>query len=48
VVTNDIALMYIEEPFEISPFVGTICLPGGDAPEPGESCYVTGYGITGM
>ena len=29
------------------PWVNPICLPGGEQPSEGQTCYVTGFGITG-
>ena len=45
---NDVGLLFLEREVEFSPFVQTICLPGGDEPDIGETCYVTGFGVTGM
>ena len=44
-VQNDIGLMYLETPLTFNEFVSPICLPNGDEPPPGQSCYVTGFGV---
>ena len=41
---NDIALVILNEPFNISENVDTICIPVQDANFDGSRCYATGWG----
>lgn len=42
----DIAILYLETPFELAPNVKTICLPPADVVANNEECYATGWGKT--
>ncbi|OWA50718.1 putative Chymotrypsin-like elastase family member 2A [Hypsibius exemplaris] len=45
---NDIAILRLARPPTWGPRVSTVCLPGtNDDPSPGNTCYVTGWGLTG-
>lgn len=43
-VHNDIALIFLNEPFKIIDNVGTVCLPPRDFQFNRERCYVSGWG----
>ncbi|XP_041968414.1 phenoloxidase-activating factor 2-like [Aricia agestis] len=40
---NDVALLFLSEPFTLAPHVGVACL-GTDMPAPGTECYSMGWG----
>lgn len=40
---NDIALVIVDQPFELGPNVGTICLPSQDFKFEKNKCYVAGW-----
>ena len=43
---QDIAIMYVEPPFEINEFTAPACLPKTLPPlESPNSCYISGYGL---
>ncbi|XP_043204273.1 phenoloxidase-activating factor 2-like [Amphibalanus amphitrite] len=41
---NDIALLFLEEPVELKPHIGTLCLPEDDENFENTSCVATGFG----
>lgn len=43
-VHNDIALIFLTEPFTLADNVGTVCLPPRDFQFYREKCYVSGWG----
>ncbi|XP_044756710.1 phenoloxidase-activating factor 2-like [Coccinella septempunctata] len=45
---NDIALLFLTEPFEIAPNVQIVCLPSGDLTSLRTNCESSGYGVVGM
>ncbi|KAK9881107.1 hypothetical protein WA026_014453 [Henosepilachna vigintioctopunctata] len=42
---NDIALIFLNEPFMLSGNVKTVCLPGRNMKSIGNSCYASGWGV---
>ena len=44
---NDIAILVLTQPLQYdSDYIKKICLPNGEEPEVGETCYAAGYGLT--
>ena len=44
---NDIAILVLAQPLQhYSDYIQKICLPNGEEPKVGETCYAAGYGST--
>lgn len=41
---NDIALLFLKEPFEMAPHINTICLPNQDYASTASDCIASGWG----
>lgn len=43
----DVGLIFVDEPFELQPHIGTICLPPPGFKFDGDNCKASGWGSSG-